>query len=462
METEAVTDQKPLRIAIIGGGIAGAALAVGLSAVHARGSVHVRLYEQTSSLQELGFAVAFAKSARRALTLLDPRVAATLGLPREDDPAANLGSMIFVDGNNTDRDPQALGPNNSPLGQWASRRTAILENLLSLLAKDIVCPNKKLTQLEGANGDKPNILHFARGETAEADVVIGCDGLHSQIRTHILASNDNATEHTPRFAHTVVHRALVNLDDKNLEALGGTGAGLPPGLLYYIGPGALVIHAPVAPRLMSFSIYMRHSAAWADTRHTKDISTRKADLVDYFATWHPRVRAMADMLPDDHDQKPINTWALFDLAESPLPTFVRDTVAVAGDAAHATMPFYGHGAGMCVLDALCLARLLASAAEANNEGSIGKTEAIKGALHVYDSLLRPHTQFVVDSSRALAERGPMGAREARLPFNTASGKKMSAEFGSRMAIMAGFNVDDMLEQADERFMRIVTRSGNEE
>lgn len=276
----------------------------------------------------------------------------------------------------------------------------------------------------------------------------------------MLASERPSAECTPRFAHTVVHRALVQLDDKNLAALGGTDAGLPPGLLYYIGPGALAIHAPVAPRLMSFSIYMRHSADWADTRHTKDLSTHKSDLIDYFAAWHPRVRAMAQMLPDGHDQKPINTWALFDLAESPLPTFVRGATAIAGDAAHATLPFYGHGAGMCVLDALLLARLLASASEATIEGSLVKTRAVEGALRVYDSLLRPHTQFVVESSRFFAERGPMGAREARLPFNAASGMRISAEFRDRMAIMAGFDVDHVLQRADERFKRAVLKSQN--
>lgn len=168
--TATTTTHKPLRVAIIGGGIAGAALAVGLSAAHVQGHVQVRLYEQTSSLQELGFAVAFARSARRALALLDPRVAATLNLPVEGDPAAALGFMKFVDGNDSDQDPQELGTNNSPLGQWANRRTAVLEGLLSLVPEGVVCSNKKLIKLDDASDDKPNVLYFAGGEIVEADV----------------------------------------------------------------------------------------------------------------------------------------------------------------------------------------------------------------------------------------------------------------------------------------------------
>jgi salicylate hydroxylase len=255
-----------------------------------------------------------------------------------------------------------------------------------------------------------------------------------------------------------VHRALVHLDDRNLKALGGTKEGLLPGLLYYIGPGALTIHAPVSSRDISFSIYVRHSGEWADTHHTKDLTTRKADLVRYFNQWHPRVRAMAEMLPDDLDKKPINTWALFDLAETPLPSYVRGTVAIAGDAAHATMPFYGHGAGMCVLDALILARLLSSAANVAAQSSVGTQMAVAGALRIYDSLLRPHTQFVVESSRLFAEHGPMGDRERSLPFNAASGLSISAEFKERMAIIAGFDVDHLMEQADQRFGHFVERS----
>jgi hypothetical protein len=170
MATARAPSHNPLRVAIIGGGIAGAALAAGLSVAHTRGDIRVRLYEQTASPQELGFAVAFARSARYALSLLDPRVASTIGLPDENDPKAALGSMIFVDGYDSGGDPRVLGENSSPLGQWASRRTAVLEGLLSLVPKDVPCPNKKLVWLEEAKDGQPNKLGFANGETAEADV----------------------------------------------------------------------------------------------------------------------------------------------------------------------------------------------------------------------------------------------------------------------------------------------------
>ena len=45
MATARAPSHNPLRVAIIGGGIAGAALAAGLSVAHTRGDIRVRLYE---------------------------------------------------------------------------------------------------------------------------------------------------------------------------------------------------------------------------------------------------------------------------------------------------------------------------------------------------------------------------------------------------------------------------------
>lgn len=65
-----------------------------------------------------------------------------------------------------------------------------------------------------------------------------------------------------------------------------------------------------------------------------------------------------------------------------------------GDAAHATTPWQGSGAGMSVEDSLILSTLL----------GLAKTpaEAI-AALRVYDQVRRPRTQKIVQSSRGTGD-----------------------------------------------------------
>jgi salicylate hydroxylase len=96
-------------------------------------------------------------------------------------------------------------------------------------------------------------------------------------------------------------------------------------------------------------------------------------------------------------------WALFDTI--PIPTFYKGNVCLTGDAAHATLPHQGSGAGQAVEDALILAEVLA---DINT-----KTAAdIPKAFRAYDAIRRPRSQKIVKTSREAGEmynfQGPYG------------------------------------------------------
>lgn len=65
-----------------------------------------------------------------------------------------------------------------------------------------------------------------------------------------------------------------------------------------------------------------------------------------------------------------------------------------GDAAHATTPWQGSGAGMSIEDSMILSTLLSRATST--------TEA-KAALRAYDEARRPRTQRIVESSRTTGD-----------------------------------------------------------
>jgi salicylate hydroxylase len=86
-------------------------------------------------------------------------------------------------------------------------------------------------------------------------------------------------------------------------------------------------------------------------------------------------------------EKP-DVWALFD--HPPAPTYYKGNLAILGDAAHASTPHQGAGAGQAIEDAFVLSNLL---------GKINSTSEIERAFQSYDAVRRPRSQKVVTTSR---------------------------------------------------------------
>jgi salicylate hydroxylase len=89
-------------------------------------------------------------------------------------------------------------------------------------------------------------------------------------------------------------------------------------------------------------------------------------------------------------EKP-DVWALFD--HPPAPTYYKGRLAILGDAAHASTPHQGAGAGQAIEDAYILTHLL---------GKIDSAKDIEDAFRAYDSVRRPRSQKVVRTSRDAA------------------------------------------------------------
>jgi salicylate hydroxylase len=90
-------------------------------------------------------------------------------------------------------------------------------------------------------------------------------------------------------------------------------------------------------------------------------------------------------------EKP-DVWALFD--HPPAATYYKGRFALLGDAAHASTPHQGAGAGQAIEDAFVLSNLL---------GQVNSVEEIEKAFHAYDAVRRPRSQKVVATSRDAAK-----------------------------------------------------------
>jgi salicylate hydroxylase len=145
---------------------------------------------------------------------------------------------------------------------------------------------------------------------------------------------------------------------------------------------------------------------------------------------------------------------LFDLAAQPLESFYSGRILVIGDAAHASTPHHGSGAGFCMEDVAVLSSLLED--QPQDEVSCGSARDLDAVFAAFDASRRERDQWLVQSSRRAAD-----LYQWRLP-NT--GKEnfeaMRKDIEERQAVCWGIDLDKaILEARDDLWRR--RESGNQ-
>jgi salicylate hydroxylase len=112
--------------------------------------------------------------------------------------------------------------------------------------------------------------------------------------------------------------------------------------------------------------------------------------------------------------KKFDVWALFD--HPPAPTYYKSRLCLLGDAAHASTPHQGAGAGQAIEDALILSSLL---------GQVTCTAEIEQAFKAYDAVRRPRSQRVVTTSRDAGSLYEMEDKEIGTDLDKARAKLLT-------------------------------------
>lgn len=222
--------------------------------------------------------------------------------------------------------------------------------------------------------------------------MIGCDGIKSKTRELIVGPGSIAG--TPTYTHVNSYPTVIPMD-KAVSILGEAKA---KAFHNHLGPNANLLHYPVANGTMcNVTVFIRNPEEWPEDKPTS-LMGNKADILDHYKNWNPVVCKLIDALPDQ-----LPTWAVFDLWEYPIPYYNKGRVCVAGDAAHASSPHHGAGAGMGIEDALCLATLLSEVGLTLRQGQASKSNALATAFKAYDASRRPRSQWLVNSSRRICD-----------------------------------------------------------
>jgi salicylate hydroxylase/6-hydroxynicotinate 3-monooxygenase len=349
---------KRLSIAIVGAGIGGLSVAATLR----RAGFGVQVYEQAPRFERIGAGIQMMPNSMKVL--------------REIGIEEKVRALSFQPYSHLNREWETgkvmreLPMPESRFGApYLCMHRAILHHALaSVIPEERIHLGKKLVALDQQRGQVT--LTFSDGSRAQADAVIGADGIHSIVRD-LIVGPDNPI-HKGRIAYRAVFPSEL-LRGRHLGQSRTKWWGIDRHIvIYYTTPDRSEVY---------FVTSVPESAEWL-TRESWSARGDVNELRAAYEGFHPDVRAVLEACPDCHK------WAI--LEREPLPHWSDGRVVLLGDACHPMTPYMAQGGAAAIEDAAILARCLEEV-----EG-----EDVEGAFRRYEDHRKPRTSRIQAISSA--------------------------------------------------------------
>ncbi|MFL5065047.1 MAG: FAD-dependent monooxygenase [Xanthobacteraceae bacterium] len=322
------------RMAIVGGGIGGLTAALALL----RRGIDVDVYEQAPELKEVGAGVQISSNGTRVLY--------ALGLQEAVERVSSI-------------------PTAKEIRLWSTGQTWKLFDLgaisIELYGFPYVLMHRRDLHgilAEAIGGLKPDALHlgmrcidvaqsdtsvtlrFASGESAQAPLAIGADGVHSQVRASLFGAG------AAQFTGCIAWRGIVPMERLPAQVSRTCGTN-------WVGAGGHVVHYPLRRgELMNF-VGILERTDWQIESWT--IRGTTEELANDFRGWHADVHAIIRNIEEPYK------WAL--MVRPPMPHWTKGRITLLGDACHPMLPLLAQGAVMALEDGFVLARCLGTYAD---------------------------------------------------------------------------------------------------
>jgi salicylate hydroxylase len=316
-------------VLIAGAGLGGLTAALALIQRGCR----VRVYEQSSTLREIGAGVQLGANGTRLLIDLGLREA----MERIVCPATAKEIRLGSTGQSWktfDLGESSIERFGAPY--WMAHRGDFHAVLLDAVRKadpDSIRVGVGCVGFE--QGTDSATLMLANGERVSGDALIGADGVHSRIRQQMFGDGK------AQFTGIVAWRGLAQMDRLPLHQRRLVGAN-------WMGVGGHVVTYPLRRGEILNFVGVVERNDWQVESWTEQ-GTHEECLHD-LRNWHEDVKTIIRTI-----ETPFK-WAL--LGREPLDHYAEGRVCLMGDAAHPTLPFLAQGANMALEDAIVIARCL--------------------------------------------------------------------------------------------------------
>jgi 6-hydroxynicotinate 3-monooxygenase len=319
--------RRDLRIAVIGAGLGGMTTAGLLQ----RAGFTVRVYEQAPAFSRIGAGIHLSANVMMVMKRLG--IQQTLvGVGMTPDAFVSrkwdTGETLFELPLGPDREAHYGGPY---INVHRGDLHAVLE---SALLHGTVAFNHRLMAIE-ERGTSVR-LGFENGVTADADIVIGADGVNSKLREFLLGADK------PRFSGYIAHRAIFPATLLN---------GLPiRSCTKWWGPEShILVYYMTQAREEVYVVSSVPASGW-DVPESY-LPCDRESFVTAFEGFHPELRQVVAAAPS------VTQWPIFD--REPVDCWSRSALVLLGDACHPMRPYMASGAAMAIEDGAILARCIA-------------------------------------------------------------------------------------------------------
>ena len=362
--------EKPLRIAVVGGGIAGLALALGLH----RHGIAARVYEAAPEIGEIGVGITLLPHGMReiaALGLADQVLAA--GIENRESAFFNrFGQRIYAEPRG-----KLAGYPQPEVGIHRGRLHGILLAAVRerLSADTVICDH----HFAGLEQDANEVtLQFNRTSDGTAhppitaDIVVACDGVNSAVRK--LFYPDESLAFTGINTWRGVTRRKPILDGRTYMRIGS------------IKTGKIVVYPIVDCADGSGDQLINWIAEIETDRNNRNDWNQKGDRADFLPIYESFKFDWLDVGKLIRDADTVLEYPMVD--KDPIDRWTFDRVTFAGDAAHPMYPRGSNGSAQSLIDVRTLADLLAANKDA------------RAAFAAYEAERRPATAQVVRTNRS--------------------------------------------------------------
>ncbi|KAI2470689.1 FAD/NAD(P)-binding domain-containing protein [Annulohypoxylon bovei var. microspora] len=370
-----------IRVAIIGGGLAGATVLRGLLRYP---HISVDMYESRPTFRDEGPGLAFTTKTQAMLAAIDPelelcldRAGAVLTSPETRVAAGpHAGREIKMNG---------LGPRcKKSVG-----RQAFLTEMLNGVPPHMMHPSTRIASVSESSTGQGLLLVFADGTQMVYDIVIGADGTHGFTRRLVLGADESLVKpHSTGFWSLPIKVPLLRaqqamgaqyFDPTNPRQVGWIGDGTS--MIYNLLDNGSEVQIVVCGKTDEIGEEDGNGGpSWAKL-FTPD------EFQEMFASNQmPVCQGMVDLVQSVYT---VQVAAICQLEHKPAPTYVTKNICLIGDSAQSMPPFQGASIGIAIEEALILTTLL---------GRLPSKAAIPAALQAYDQVCRPRAERAARSS----------------------------------------------------------------
>merc|ERR1719247_2846035 len=334
---EEVSTEQPLHVLIAGGGVGGLILANCLELSDA--PITYEVLERTSDFRKFGGPIQLASNAMQSFRNIDAALYSEI-----EERATWTGNRTngIKDGIRDEWyakfDLKTPAETREMPFTCVVERPELQEILMRRTAHNIRQGAPVVSYRDEANGQGVTAV-LESGEEVKGDVLIGADGIWSNVRAAMTDTPSRGPESGVTYSGYTVFAGELNYDGGDPEC----------GYKVYIGPNQYFVITDIGRGRYQWYAFLARPADSESSEEKPDGSSPY--LQNLFDGWSPEIH---DILQATQEHE-IEQRDLYDRPPSVFKPWTKGRVALLGDAIHAMMPNLGQGGCQAIEDASVIA-----------------------------------------------------------------------------------------------------------